>query len=155
MRGRIQQLREIERILGYLEGELRCRHAMLDEALHNVSLKTGHPFDIWLEELSHGINAQSTDVNNEEFVDFNSMWRQALGFLGNNTLLNSKDIIKLLDVGKALGYLDIESQQMNLNLEREQLHSHILELDKDLNARMKNVIVLSFLGGLMVVISLL
>lgn len=161
MKGRVLALREIERILSYLEGELRYRHSMLSEALCNVAAKSGHPFRQWLYELSSGIEAQSIEnqniesIDDGEFRDFYSMWVESLQLLRDKTLLSSQDIDSLLDVGKALGYLDIESQLMNLNLEMELIHKHILELDKDISSRMKNAIVMCFLGGIMTVIALL
>lgn len=156
MRGRLNSLRELERILGYIDGELRCRHSVLYEAMYNVSLKSGQPYRLWLGRLSKELEAQGS-VNDEasKYKDFYTLWCESLTYLMEETLLNSKDISQLCDVGKALGYLDIESQQMNLNLERELIHKHILELDKDINARMKNAIVLCFLGGIMTVIALL
>ena len=89
-----------------------------------------------------------------EYKDFYTIWCKSLTILCENTQLSFQDITNLYDVGKALGYLDIESQQMNLALERERLHGTILELDKDLNSRMKNAVVMCFLGGLLTVIAL-
>jgi len=154
MRGRLNALRDIERILSYLEGELRCRHSVLGEAFYNVAIKSREPYRRWLLELSEWVNPQENEYK-EKFEDFYSLWCNSLIQLKDNTFLNSKDIGQLYDVGKALGYLDIESQQMNLNLERELLHNSIRELDKDIGTRMKNVIVMCFLGGIMTVIALL
>ena len=148
-------LREIERILSYIEGELRCRRSVLTEALYNVSVRTPKPYNLWLLELIKIIDSQSNNVDKDEFYEFYYMWTKSLDYLRANTLLSSKDISLLCGVGKALGYLDIESQQMNLSLEREHIHSYILDLDKDVNLRMKNAIILCFLGGVMTVIALL
>ena len=155
MKGRVLALREMERILAYLEGELRCRHSMLAEALYNVSFKSPAPYSSWLFELMKTVEGQSKNVDKDDFVDFYTMWCQSLDNLRLGTLLGAKDISLFYGVGKALGYLDIESQQMNLNLEREHIHSYVLELDKDISLRMKNAIILCFLGGLMTVIALL
>lgn len=156
MKGRIMALREMERILSYIDGELRCRHSMLGEALYNVSRKTKGPYSQWLSSLVKAVEEQSANnLDKEDFQDFYSMWCQSLDRLKEDTFLNAKDISQLYDVGKALGYLDIESQQMNLNLEREHVHNTILDLDKDVGARMKNAVILCFLGGIMTVIALL
>ncbi len=156
MRGRLMALREIERILGYIEGELRCRHSILYEAMYNISLKSVQPYRSWLEKLSIDLERQASDYGiDNEYKDFYTLWCESLKYLMEETYLSFKDITKLYDVGKALGYLDIESQQMNLQLERELIHKHILELDKDIQARTKNAIVLCFLGGIMTVIALL
>ena len=155
MKGRILALKEMERILAYLEGELRCRHSMLAEALYNVSLKSPEPYSSWLFELMRTVEGQREDMDKGKFNDFYTMWYQSLEDLRHEALLAAKDISLFYDVGKALGYLDIESQQMNLNLEREHIHSYILELDKDVSLRMKNAVILCFLGGVMTVIALL
>lgn len=156
MKGRILALREIERIIGYLEGELRCKHSTLGEALYSVSQKCIEPYSVWLKQLGKAVDGQAVELKDKTlYEDFYTMWSKSLDILRARTLLNSRDISQLRDVGKALGYLDIESQQMNLNMERELIHSTVLELDKDIGARMKNAIVLSFLGGIMTVIALL
>ena len=143
MRGRLNALRDIERILSYLEGELRCRHSVLGEAFYNVAIKSGEPYKRWLLELSEWVNPQENEnEHKEKFEDFYSMWCNSLIDLRENTFLNSKDIGQLYDVGKALGYLDIESQQMNLNMEREILHNSIIQLDKDIGTRIMTVIAL-------------
>ncbi len=156
MKGRVADLKEIDRILGYIEGELRCKHSMLAEALYNVSRKTKEPYSSWLFSLMSAVEGNGT-VSHEAYGvdDFYSMWCKSLDELRPTSNLTSKDICQLYDVGKALGYLDIESQQMNLNLEREHIRETISELDKDIGARMKNAVVLCFLGGIMTVIALL
>lgn len=156
MKGRIVALREIERIIGYLEGELRCKHSTLGEALYSVSLKSTDAYRSWLNQLVKAVDGQVVELKDKaSYEDFYSIWCRSLDTLKAHTLLNTRDINQLRDVGKALGYLDIESQQMNLNMEKELIHNTVLELDKDIGARMKNAIVLSFLGGIMTVIVLL
>jgi len=155
MRGRITALRQVERILCYIEGELTSRHARLGEALSNVSVKTSKPYSCWLSRLAQVLdNSTDCDGITAEAYDFYTLWCRSLIELRDNTQLSFGDITSLYDVGKALGYLDIESQQMNLRLERERLHAFILDLDKDLNSRMKNAVVMCFLGGLLTVIAL-
>lgn len=158
MRGRIRDLKEIERILGFLEGELRVRHSTMDEALENVASKSGQPFKLWLKELAENIRTSQNYVDyncSNEHIDLHDMWNKSLDKLLGRTSLNFKDIEQLQDVGRALGYLDIESQQMNLKMEMELIHQHILTLDKDLSVRMKNAVVVCLLGGIMTVIALL
>ncbi len=162
MRGRLAALCQVERILCYIEGELKVRHARLGEALTDVSLKTPNPYSYWLSQLADMLESCTTCAevqskvydNTIEYKDFYTLWCRSLTTLRDETPLSFKDITSLYDVGKALGYLDIESQQMNLALERERLHSVIVELDKDLNSRMKNAVVMCFLGGLLSVIAL-
>lgn len=158
MRGRIRELREIERILSFLEGELRVRQSTIDEALSCVAGKSVEPFKAWLDELAKDIRA-SRDYGNPsecvEHTDLYAMWYKSLEKLRGDTFLSYKDLEQLQDVGKSLGYLDIESQQMNLRLEMELIHQHILALDKELGSRMKNAVVVCLLGGIMTVIALL
>ncbi len=156
MKGRIVALREIERIIGYLEGELRYKQATLGEALYNVSRKCSEPYNTWLNQLEEAVDGQAVELKDRtSYQDFFTMWSKSLEILKVSTLLNTRDINLLRGVGKALGYLDIESQLMNLDMEKELIHNTVLELDKDIGARMKNAIVLSFLGGILTVIALL
>lgn len=156
MKGRIVALREIERIIGYLEGELRYKQATLGEALYNVSRKCSEPYNTWLNQLEEAVDGQAVELKDRtSYQDFFTMWSKSLEILKVSTLLNTRDINLLRGVGKALGYLDIESQLMNLDMEKELIHNTVLELDKDIGVRMKNAIVLSFLGGILTVIALL
>ncbi len=156
MKSRVLALREMDRIIGYIEGELRCKHSMLAEALYNVSRKTKAPYSSWLFSLMSAVEGQGLLSSEDDGVaDFYTMWCKSLEELRLSSCLTSKDINQLYDVGKALGYLDIESQQMNLMLERELIKKTISELDKDVGARMKNAVILCFLGGIMTVIALL
>ena len=51
--------------------------------------------------------------------------------------LRQDDKLILGAVGNTLGYLDISSQQLGIDLEREHIHMHISNLDKDLSNRMR------------------
>ncbi|MBQ8318548.1 MAG: stage III sporulation protein AB [Lachnospiraceae bacterium] len=158
MKGRIRELQEIERILSFLEGELRVRHSTIDEALSRVADKSGQPFRDWLYGLVQDIRAgseQDSPLEYNSHIDLYNMWKKSLDNLHAVTCLSYKDLEQLQDVGKALGYLDIESQQMNLRRELEMVHAHVLSLDKDLGVRMKNAVVVCLLGGIMTVIALL
>ena len=72
MKARLRALRELERIISYIEGELRYRHAVLNEALYNVSLKCGHPFDMWLGDLSQRLKVDDNSRVGEDDDVFDS-----------------------------------------------------------------------------------
>ncbi|MGN0434997.1 MAG: stage III sporulation protein AB [Wujia sp.] len=165
MRDRVTELKEIERILGYIVGEIRYNHALLYEACSRVSYKCGQPFRDWLSTLSnnlknddlleiqdkeeHNAVLQESDHIGENTVS--NIWSSSLEILQQQGHLKGDDIIVLNAIGNTLGYLDIYSQQMGIDLEREHIHMHISNLDKDLNNRMKVAITMGILGGILLV----
>lgn len=51
MKKRVSELREMERTVHVLEGEIRYHHAILGEACKNAASRCGQPFSDWLREL--------------------------------------------------------------------------------------------------------
>lgn len=148
MKKRVDELRQLERIINYIEGELRYKNALLGEALMSASYRCGQPFDSWLRKLSVQLE-EGTDLS------FYSLWENSLIELEPYSALKKEDIRELFAVGQALGYLDIKSQSTSLSLEKENIHSSITKLDKSLYNNMKVSIILGTLGGIFLVILLL
>lgn len=149
MKRRFEQLKEVERIINYIEGEIRYKHSILKEACINASEKCRQPFCDWLSNL--GDRLEISDKG-ESFAD---IWSESLAMLYDSSLLNRKDINEINSLGQTLGYLDIRSQEMGLKLEKENIHNRLVQLDRELMNRMKISVILGTLGGIFIVIMLL
>lgn len=151
MKKRTAQLRELQRIVSYLEGEITYRHAVLSEACLLVAAKCGQPFKKWLEDLGNVLALEDDERKPESFYE---SWCTSLAFLRENTKLKTGDMAVLNSLGQAFGYLDIQTQQMTLELEKENLSKIIKYADEGLVSHMRISVVFGVLGGLMIVIML-
>lgn len=151
MKKRTAQLRELQRIVSYFEGEITYRHAILSEACLLVAAKCGQPFREWLENLGNELALEDDERKPESFYE---SWCASLDFLKKNTKLKAGDIAVLKSLGQAFGYLDIQTQQMTVELEKENLSKIIKYADEELVSHMRISVVFGVLGGLMIVIML-
>ncbi len=147
MKKRVDELRELERIINYIEGEIRYRHSILSQACRNAGLKTGQPFRQWLQVLGD-------EMESEYESTFQEIWDSSLKYLEEKSCLHRDDISRLCDLGRTLGYLDVESQTKGLTLEKDNIHEVIQKLDKGLAGNMKLSVVLGTLGGIFIVVIL-
>lgn len=149
MKKRVDQLREVERIVNYIEGEIRYKHSILKEACINASLKCGQPFSDWLNNLGDRLELSDSGEG------FAEIWFDSLNILYEKSLLSKRDINEIKSLGQTLGYLDIRSQEMGLKLEKENIHEQLVKSDRELTNRMKISVILGTLGGIFIVIMLL
>ncbi|MBE5944903.1 MAG: hypothetical protein E7258_08295 [Lachnospiraceae bacterium] len=147
MKKRVEELRQLERILNYIQGELSYKNSILKEAFYEASFRTKPPFDKWLIAIKELIE-ESEDMT------FFEIWEKSLIVLRGESHLKREDISELMNIGQTLGYLDVSAQQMGLALEKDNLHSNIVRLDKGLLNNMKVAVILGILGGIFLVVVL-
>ncbi|GEM_PF-2937943 len=147
MKKRVDQLRELERIINFIEGEISYKNSLIWEALHKASIKCGQPFDTWLLSVSE-------ELKNNIDISFNEIWEKSLGFLKDNTSLKDRDIGELINFGQALSCGDIKTMVKAITLEKENIHNSINTLNINLMNNMKISIVMGILGGMFLVIIL-
>lgn len=150
MKMRILELHEVDRVLGYIEGELRYNHSLLYEAVEKSLERADACLEDWLLYLKEALRVDSAGERS-----VNEVWRDSLNILYENTELKEEDIQMLASFGQALGYLDIYSQENAIQLERNRLQEAISNLEESLKSRRKLAFTMSFLGGLGAVIILL
>ena len=148
MRKRVEELRQLERIIGYMESEIRYKHALLQEAIESVSGKVYFPFDSWLDKLS-------VILKQDRERGFPEIWEDSLQELRGLSHLKKDDVKYLISLGQVLGYLDVSAQQRGMELEKENIHNLIVGLDKELANNMKVSIIMGTLGGIFLVLLLL
>lgn len=149
MRLRVKQLKELERIILFLEGEIRVRHSILSEAFRFASKKCGQPFNEWLIYLSDSLS----DINCDS--DFYTIWTSSLAILRDKSRLNKTDLSIVENIGQTLGYLDIRAMEQGLSLERENIKDVAKTSLCELPNRVKISIILGILGGVFIIIVLL
>ena len=147
MKKRVEELRQIERIMNYLEAEIRYKNSLMKEAFYSASIRYGQPFNAWLRKMSIMLSEESDK-------DFSLIWQISLNELKDATHLKNDDIREISNFGQALGYPDIRSMEKGIELEKENIHNCISGLDKDLMENMKVSVILGIMGGIFLVILL-
>lgn len=151
LKKRKSSLKSIERILMYLESEIRYKHSLISEALINASKKADKPFNNWLFFLSERVTSDIA-VETDGFYE---IWVSSLEMLRQDTCLSNEDIEELATVGQTLGYLDIEAHRAGLELEMKSLHEKICEYNEALTGKMRISVIAGALFGILVVIVLI
>ncbi len=146
---RLDELRELERILNFIQGEIRYKHSILSDAFFNVSERCREPFKGWLFLLSEELTKKGNDES------FFSLWESSIDYLKNNSALKEADYKELLAIGQAFSNTDIESQDKSVSYEREIIHSKVADLDKGMADKIKTAIVFGGLTGILIVVILL
>ncbi len=147
MKKRVVELRQIERIINDIEGEIRYHNSLLREAIMSAAMRSGQPFRNWLSELSKELDNNYNDA----FMD---IWERSLVTLKENSHLKKEDIKEILLFGQALGYLDVKAMELSLGLEKENIHSLIKNLNQNLANNMKVSVILGTLGGIFLILVL-
>lgn len=108
LKKRVFCLMELRRTMIMLQGELRFHRAALSEAFENVSKRVEEPFSVFLLEASKRIEKR-------QFGDFGCIWGEMKEELMTCTSLKNEDKYLLEQLGRGLGYLDLEMQTESLN----------------------------------------
>ncbi|MBQ8924422.1 MAG: stage III sporulation protein AB [Lachnospiraceae bacterium] len=146
LRKRLDNLRELERIVIHIENDIRYRHSIISEAFRGVSVRCRKPFSDWLMFLSERLD----DADSQ----FSEIWDSSLIYLKDNSFLHNEDIDNLKTLGQTLGYLDIASQEMGIKLFLENLHNKINEISSTLNDKIRISIIAGMVGGIFIVVLL-
>ncbi len=150
LKKRVAELREIERVIGYLSGEIRYNHSLLYEACENVSHRTTGIFSEWLMYLKDRL--YSEEACDESIA---AIWDEGLDYLSNISILNTGDLDTLAPIGQALGYLDIKKQEESIAYEADNIHRILCQRENELAKQMKLAIYLCLAIGLFATILLL
>jgi len=109
LKKRVVCLSELRHVMISLQGELRFHRATISEAFENVSKRAEKPFASFLEQAAERIE-------NRQSGGFNCVWNEMTEELFLQTGLQKEDKKLLEQLGRGLGYLDLEMQKESLNL---------------------------------------
>ncbi len=131
-----------------LETEIIYGNTPLPYALHNISVKSERPWDIFLSEVSENILKR-------RFFSMEEAWNDAIAGHLDLPYLNKADIGLIRSIGKVIGKSDTEDQKKHFNLLYAELshHEDAAENDKRKNERMYRS--LGFLLGIAIYIVLI
>lgn len=128
MKYRIEDLKELRKLIVLLRGDIRYANTPLPEAISMISRRHTGCFVQFLNNVSGKSNELSG-------ITFSSIWKEAVENTLNETSLNKKDKSYLIQFGESLGYLDKDMQMNTLDMYINQLEDEINELNKSVKEK--------------------
>lgn len=123
VRGRVEDLRELKKLIVLLRGDIRFAKTPLPEAVNSIARRHEGVYKGFFTKVYEGLD-------NLSGVSFTQIWMEAVEKELINTSLGKKDKMYLLQFGENLGYLDKEMQMNTMDLYITQLEDEIGELSK-------------------------
>lgn len=148
LRGRIQDLKDLKRILSLLRGDIRYANTPLPEAVQALSVRHDGKYKIFFSKIAERLIELGG-------VSFSDIWKEAIEKELINTSLNKKDLQTLTQFGENLGYLDKEMQLNTIDLYLSQIDEEIKDLSKNVKEKSYLYNSLGILGGIFIMILML
>ncbi len=123
IRSRIEDLKELRKLVSLLRGDIRYASTPLPEAIHSISRRHNGSFHDFFDFISLQLNELSG-------LTFSQIWKTATESELMNTSLTKKDKLLLIQFGETLGYLDKDMQMNTIDLYIAGLEEEIDDLSK-------------------------
>jgi stage III sporulation protein AB len=145
IRSRIEDLKELKKLIGLLRGDIRYASTPLPEAINSIHRRHGGRFHSFFEYISTKLNELSGHT-------FSEVWKTAVEKELADTSLNKKDKYHLIQFGDNLGYLDKEMQINTIDLYISQLEEEIKDLSKTVKEKAYLYKTLGIMAGAFIII---
>jgi stage III sporulation protein AB len=128
MKSRIEDLKELKKLIGLLKGDIRYANTPLPEAISVIARRYQGSFCKFFQYVSTKLQELSGQT-------FTQVWKTAVEKELINTSLVKKDKMQLTSFGENLGYLDKDMQMNTFELYLSQLEEEIVELTRTVKER--------------------
>ncbi len=128
MKSRIEDLKELKKLIGLLKGDIRYANTPLPEAISVIARRYRGSFSKFFCYTSTRLQELSGQT-------FTEIWKTGVEKELVNTSLSKKDRAALISFGENLGYLDKEMQMNTFELYLSQLEEEIAELSAAVKER--------------------
>ncbi len=128
MKNRIEDLKELRKLIGLLKGDIRYANTPLPEAISVLARRYKGSFFSFFQYASTKLQELSGQT-------FSQIWKAAVEQELLNTSLSKKDKAQLISFGENLGYLDKDMQMNTFELYLSQLEDELTELSKTVKER--------------------
>lgn len=148
MRYRVENLKELKKLIVLLRGDIRYANTPLPEAISAIARRHEGVFKLFFTNISLKLHEFSG-------ITFHNIWKEAISKDLGSTSLSKKDKIQLEQFGENLGYLDKDMQMNTLDLYIAQLEEEITDLAKTVKEKSYLYNTLGIMAGLFITIILL
>lgn len=145
MRCRLENLKELRKLISLLRGDIRYASTPLPEAISSITRRHKGIFNQFLNSVSEKLH----ELSGQTFAD---VWKDAVNKELLDTSLSKKDKLHLIQFGENLGYLDKEMQMNVIDLYLSQLEEEINENTKTLKEKSYLYNTLGIMAGVFIVI---
>lgn len=148
MRCRIEDLKELKKLIGLLKGDIRYAITPLPEAISSLARRHSGNYGSFLQYVSKKLQELSGQT-------FSEIWRVAVEKELISTSLTKKDKLQLVHFGDNLGYLDKDMQLNTLELYLSQLDEEITDISKTIKEKTYLYNSLGIMAGIFITIIML
>jgi stage III sporulation protein AB len=145
MKERIDDLKELRKLIGLLRGDIRYAATPLPEAISVLNKRHEGRFHHFLDYVSSKLQELSGQT-------FAAIWRAGTDTMLSNTSLSRRDKLQLAQLGENLGYLDKDMQVNTMDLYITQLEDEISDLSKTVKEKVYLYNTLGVMAGVFITI---
>lgn len=145
MKDRIEDLKELRKLISLLRGDIRYAATPLPEAISVLNRRHSGRFHQFLDYVSTKLNELSGQT-------FAHIWQTGIDSKLGDTSLSRKDKLQLAQLGENLGYLDKDMQVNTLDLFITQLETEISDLSKTVKEKVYLYNTLGIMAGIFIII---
>jgi len=145
MRCRIEDLKELKKLIGLLRGDIRYSSTPLPEAINSIHRRHSGCFQSFFNYVSEKLN----ELSGHTFLE---IWKTAVETELGSTSLTKKDKLHLMSFGENLGYLDKDMQMNTIDLYINQLEEVIVDLTKTVKEKSYMYNTLGIMAGIFITI---
>lgn len=120
---RLHTLKEMQRGISLLKGEIQYGRAPLPEACLSVSLRIRGSSQVFFRTLSERLQMGGGTVE--------KIWRETMASIFEQRQISARDYEELIRLGNTLGYLDVDLQVRTLELCMARLEESISCYEKE------------------------
>ncbi len=145
IRCRIEDLKELRKLIVLLRGDIRYANTALPEAIAVIARRHNGNYNAFFKYVSTKLNELSGHT-------FSQIWKEAVHTELNTTSLAKKDKLHLSQFGENLGYLDKDMQMNTFDLFISQLEDEIKDLSKTVKEKSYLYNTMGIMAGIFIVI---
>lgn len=148
LKARINDIKELRKLIVLLRGDIRYANTPLPEAICAIARRHEGSFKEFFTRVSERLSENSGNT-------FSQVWKEAVDLELLKTSLNKKDKSLLIQFGENLGYLDKEMQMNTLELFLAQIEDEINDLSKTVKEKSYLYSTLGIMAGIFISIILI
>lgn len=145
MKCRIEDMKELRKLIGLLRGDIRYANTPLPEAINSIHRRHSGNYHAFFNQVSLELCELSGHT-------FSEIWKSAVESRLINTSLTKKDKLHLSQFGENLGYLDKDMQMNTIDLYLSQLEEVINEQSKTVKEKAYLYNTLGIMAGIFITI---
>lgn len=144
---RLANLRECQRALSVLQGEIRYGRTPLPEACYEVGKRVGGACCLFFRRVAEQLQEGACSVG--------QVWKEATEEIFSSSQMKPEDREEWKRIGNTLGYLDVELQLRTMDLYYQRLQSSIAQADAERSNRTRMYPLLGTFGGVLICLVLI